>query len=88
MKMIQVKTLFIEPGSLWENGSNESFNDKLRDELLNGEIFYTLKEAQILIEDCSNWGQSKIKVSLFANPRAFLSSSLLPFCRLTPLSLF
>jgi len=45
-----VKTLFIEPGSPWENGYNESFNGKLRDELLNGEIFYTLKEAQSLIE--------------------------------------
>lgn len=45
-----VKTLFIEPGSPWENGYNESFNGKLRDELLNGEIFYTLKEAQVLIE--------------------------------------
>jgi len=43
-------TLFIEPGSPWENGYNESFNGKLRDELLNGEIFYTLKEAKILIE--------------------------------------
>ena len=39
-----------EPGSPWENGYNESFNGKLRDELLNGEIFYTLKAAQILIE--------------------------------------
>ena len=47
---LKVKTLFIEPGSPWENGYNESFNGKLRDELLNGEIFYTLKEAQILIE--------------------------------------
>jgi putative transposase len=42
---------FIEPGSPWENGYVESFNGKLRDELLNGEIFYTLKEAQILIAD-------------------------------------
>ena len=41
---------FIEPGSPWENGYVESFNARLRDELLNGEIFYTLKEAQILIE--------------------------------------
>ena len=39
------------PGSPWENGYCESFNSKLRDELLNGEIFYTLKEAQIVIED-------------------------------------
>lgn len=46
----KVKTLYIEPGSPWENGYNESFNGRLRDELLNGEIFYTLKEAQIVIE--------------------------------------
>ena len=45
-----VRTLFIEPGSPWENGYNESFNGKLRDELLNREIFYTLKEAQVLVE--------------------------------------
>jgi putative transposase len=50
LSRVGVKTLFIEPGSPWENGYNESFNGKLRDELLNGEIFYTLKEAQILIE--------------------------------------
>jgi len=45
-----VKTLFIEPGSPWENGYIESFNGKLRDELLNREIFYTLTEAKVLIE--------------------------------------
>jgi transposase InsO family protein len=44
------KTAYIEPGSPWENGYVESFNSKLRDELLNGEIFYSLREAQILIE--------------------------------------
>ncbi len=43
-----VTTLFIEPASPWENGYIESFNGKLRDELLNGETFSTLKEAQIL----------------------------------------
>ena len=47
---IGVKTLFIEPGSPWENGYNESFNGKLRDEVINGEIFYTLREAQVIIE--------------------------------------
>ena len=47
---IGVKTLYIEPGSPWENGYNESFNSKLRDEILNTEIFYTLKEAKVLIE--------------------------------------
>ena len=46
-----VTTLFIEPGSPWENGYVKSFNGKLRDELLNGEIFYTLREAQILVAD-------------------------------------
>jgi putative transposase len=50
LSRVGVKTLYIEPGSPWENGYNESFNGKLRDELLNGEVFYTLKEAQILIE--------------------------------------
>ena len=44
------KTAYIEPGSPWENGYCESFNSKLRDELLKGEIFYTLKEAKIVIE--------------------------------------
>ncbi len=44
------RTAFIEPGSPWEIGYIESFNARLRDELLNGEIFYTLKEAQALIE--------------------------------------
>ena len=47
---IGVTTLYIEPGSPWENGYCESFNGSLRDELLDGEIFYTLAEAQVLIE--------------------------------------
>lgn len=51
LSRVGVKTLFIEPGSPWENGYIESFNGKLRDELLNGEIFTTLFEAQVLIED-------------------------------------
>lgn len=47
---VGAKTAYIEPGSPWENGYIESFNGKLRDELLNGEIFYTLNEARIVIE--------------------------------------
>jgi putative transposase len=47
---VGAKTAFIEPGSPWENGYCESFNSKLRDELLNGEIFYSLAEARIVIE--------------------------------------
>jgi putative transposase len=50
LERVGVKTLFIEPGSPWENGYNESFNGKLRDELLNCEIFYSPKEVQILTE--------------------------------------
>ena len=50
LEKVGVRTLFIEPGSPWENGYIESFNARLRDELLNGEIFYSLKEAQIIIE--------------------------------------
>ena len=50
LNRIGVKTLFIEPGSPWENGYVESFNGKLRDELLNREIFTTLTEAKVLIE--------------------------------------
>ena len=46
---LEVQTLFIEPGSPWENGYVESFNGKLRDELLNGEIFYTVMEARVLL---------------------------------------
>lgn len=46
----KVKTLYIAPGSPWENGYCESFNGKLQDELLKREVFYTLKEAEILIE--------------------------------------
>ncbi len=47
---VGVRTLFIEPGSPWENGYNERFNGTLRDELLNGEVFFTLREAKVLIE--------------------------------------
>ncbi|MCX5752255.1 MAG: IS3 family transposase [Candidatus Krumholzibacteria bacterium] len=50
LQRLGVKTLFIEPGSPWENGYNESFNGKLRDELLNREILYTLWEAKVLVE--------------------------------------
>jgi len=47
---VGAQTAFIEPGSPWENGYIESFNARLRDELLNGEIFYSLREAQVVIE--------------------------------------
>jgi transposase InsO family protein len=50
LKRLRVQTLFIEPGCPWENGYVESFNGKLRDELLNREIFYTVTEAEVLLE--------------------------------------
>jgi transposase InsO family protein len=49
-KVLDVKPLFIEPGSPWENGYCESFNGKMRYLLLNGEIFYSLLEARVVIE--------------------------------------
>ena len=50
IKAVGAETAYIEPGSPWENGYCESFNARFRDELLNGEVFYSLKEAQIVIE--------------------------------------
>ncbi len=52
LERVGVQTLYIEPGSPWENGYIESFNGKLRDELLNGELFDTVLEAQVL---CEQW---------------------------------
>lgn len=50
IRAVGAKTAYIAPGSPWENGYCESFNSKLRDELLNGEVFYTLAEARVVIE--------------------------------------
>jgi putative transposase len=50
LQRLGVQTLYIEPGSPWENGYIESFNGKLRDELLNGEIFDTILEARVITE--------------------------------------
>jgi len=66
-----VKTLFIEPGSPWENGYIESFNGKLRDELLNREIFTTLIEAKVLIADWrKEYNQFRPHSSLHYKPPA------------------
>ena len=55
IEAVGAKTAFIEPGSPWENGHVESFNVRVRDELLNSEIFYSLSEAQIIIIE--GWGK-------------------------------
>ena len=68
LSRLGVETLFIEPGSPWENGYIESFNGKLRDELLNGEIFTTLEEAKVLTEV---WRRDR---SLHPLPHARLSA--------------
>ena len=74
LNRLGVKTLFIERGSPWENGYIESFNGKLRDELLDREIFTALQEAKVLIEQWrkeynqvrlhSSLGYSRLPLSL------------------------
>ena len=59
IKAVGAKTAYIEPGSPWENGYCESFNGRMRDELLNGEIFYSLHEAQIIVERWRNHYNTK-----------------------------
>jgi putative transposase len=56
---VGAKTAYIEPGSPWENGYCESFNARFRDELLNGEIFYSLKEAQVIFEQWRRFYNTK-----------------------------
>ena len=66
LERLGVQTLYIEPGSPWENGYNESFNGKLRDEFLNGEIFTTLLEAKVLTEKWRNeYKQFRVIKSLY-----------------------
>ncbi len=79
---VGAKTAYIEPGSPWENGYCESFNSKLRDELLNGEVFCTLQEARIVIE---SWRQHYNTVRPHSSlgykppaPEAFISSLASP----------
>ena len=68
---INVKTAYIAPGSPWENGFNERFNEILRDELLNREIFFNLKEAQVLVENYRNeYNQIRPHSSLNYQPPA------------------
>ena len=71
LERLGVKTLFIEPGSPWENGYIESFNGKLRDELMNGEIFDTILEAKVITENWRNhYNQRRPHSSLGYRPPA------------------
>ena len=83
LKRLGVKTLYIEPGSPWENGYDESFNGKLRDELLNGEIFDTLYEARVLIE---RWRReyNEFRPHSALNYRPPAPQAIVPGSRATP----
>ena len=79
LQRIGSKTLFIAPGSPWENGYNESFNGKLRDELLNGEIFCSLKEAKVVIEQWrKHYNTKRPHSSLGYRPPAPVTYSPIP----------
>ena len=65
MTAVRAKTAYIEPGSPWEKGYCESFNARFRDELLNGAVFYSLREAQILIEEWRKHDNTKRPHSAF-----------------------
>ena len=85
---VGTRTLYIEPGSPWENGYNESFNGKLRDECLNQEIFYSLKEAQIVIEQWRNhYNTQRPHSALGYRPPAPVSDSAKPIPLTQPDSL-
>jgi putative transposase len=79
LQQIGVQTLFIEPDSPWENGYNEPFNGKLRDELLNAEILYSLKEAKIIIEQWRiHYNTKRPHSSLGYRPPAPLTRTIKP----------
>lgn len=72
---VGARTAYMEPGSPWENGYCESFNSRLRDELLDGEIFYSLAEAKIVIESWRRHYNTK-------RPHSSVSATPSPSCRL------
>ena len=80
--MVGAKTLYIEPGWPWENGYVESFNGKLRDELLDREVFYTLLEVRVLTEQYrQTYNRIRPHSSLSYRPQApetFLPTNLVP----------
>ena len=85
LKDLGVKTLYIEPGSPWENGYIESFNGKLRDELLDREIFDTLFEAKVLVERW-RWKYNHIRPHSSLGYRPPAPETILPFDAGTELS--
>jgi len=83
---VGVKTLFIEPGSPWENGYNESFNGKFRDELLDGEIFDTVWEARVIAEKWrKEYNTKRPHSSLGYRPPAPEAYSIEPVSKFRPM---
>ncbi len=82
LKKKHVETLYIEPGSPWENGYVESFNGKLRDDVLNRELFYSVKEAKFIVEDWRlDYNNHRPHSSLgYMTPAAYATSCNLPGC--------
>ena len=80
LKKKHVETLYIEPGSPWENGYIESFNGKLRDEILNRELFYSVKEAKVIVEDWRlDYNNHRPHSSLgYMTPAAYATNCNLP----------
>jgi putative transposase len=80
LKQKHVETLYIEPGSPWENGYIESFNGKLCDEILNREVFYSAKEAEVIVEDWRlDYNNHRPHSSLgYMTPAAYAASCNLP----------
>ena len=78
LKKKHVGTLYVEPGSPWENGYIESFNGKLRDEILNREVFYSVKEAKVVVEDWRlDYNNHRPHSSLgYMTPAGFASSCI------------
>ena len=85
LKANDIKSHYITPGSPWENAYIESFHDKLRDEFLNREIFYSLKEAEILLEGWrKEYNDERIHSSLgYQTPNEYAANAQIPF-RATP----
>lgn len=85
LERLEVQTLFIEPGSPWENGYVESFIGKLRDELLNGEILYALREGEVVIGEWRRfYNQKRLHSSLGYRPPA--PEAIAPIPRLAVLA--
>jgi transposase InsO family protein len=86
LKEKQVKTIYINPGSPWENGHIESFHDKLRDECLNREIFGSLMEAKVLVEQWRiEYNMQRPHSSLgYKTPEEYAATCSLPALRATP----